>query len=198
MDVREALEADQVSLMPCYLPVHRQVPGASAADRLQMLALATAGCTGLNVDDREILRSGPSYTIDTLTTIRASLGDDAVVVLIVGQDAFNGFVQWKSWQAIPELAHLVVVSRPGSSVGQLPAELSKRVTYSPGAIRQAPTGCILMLSLSMLDVSSTEIRQRLITGKSVKCLLPDAVIEFIEKRRLYRGQSTTNHRGGQQ
>lgn len=185
IDLADVLQSDKVNLMPCYQPVHRGLPGCSAQDRLNMLRLAVIDCSVLAVDDREVMRAGPSYTVDTLTKIRSDIGSDAPLCLVVGQDAFNGFLQWKSWRRITELAHLVVVSRPGFSDSQTPPELASGLVDSTVLLRHTPAGSILRLSLAMLDVSSTEIRQRLMAGKSVKYLLPDPVIAYIREHRLY-------------
>jgi nicotinate-nucleotide adenylyltransferase len=185
IDLADVLQSEKVNLMPCYQPVHRDLPGCSAQDRLNMLRLAVTDCSALAVDDREIMRAGPSYTVDTLAEIRSAIGSDAPLSLVVGQDAFNGFLQWKSWRRITELAHLVVVSRPGFNNCQIPSELAPGLVDTTALLRCTPAGFILRLSLAMLDVSSTEIRQRLMDGKSVKYLLPDPVIAYIREHRLY-------------
>jgi nicotinate-nucleotide adenylyltransferase len=186
LDVCDAFDAATVSLMPCYQPVHREAPVASAADRLAMLTLAIAGCPQLAVDDLELVRAGPSYTVDTLAELRARLGADAPIAIVIGADAFAGFTTWKAWQQIPGLAHIIVVSRPGYQIAASPPDMSARPVDDPALLQGSAAGGLLRLSLTMLDVSSTEIRQRLMQGKSVKCLLPDPVIHYIESRGLYR------------
>lgn len=185
IELAEALQSEKVNLMPCFQPVHRGSPGCGAQDRLNMLRLAIEGCSTLAIDDREVLRAGPSYSVDTLAEIRSAIGADSPLVLVVGQDAFDGFLQWKSWRRITELAHLIVVSRPGFGDNPIPSELSPGLVDSAASLRRSAAGFILRLSLAKFDVSSTEIRQRLMTGKSVKYLLPDPVIAYIREHRLY-------------
>src|SRR5690606_38240601 len=114
-----------VRLMPAGDPPHRPAPGATAEHRARMLELAIAGEPGLQVDRRELERATPSWTADTLRGIRAELGPEHPVALLVGADSLLGLPGWKDWRAVPELAHLVVASRPGLPLdGELPPALA--------------------------------------------------------------------------
>lgn len=190
LDISDLLGAAQVNLLPCHQPVHRGSLGRTPTQRLSMLSLAVANCPQLTVDQRELSRGGDSYTVDTLLQMRTELGEATSIVMVVGQDTFNQFTSWKRWQDIPNIAHVVVVTRPGYHPGHLPESLDACRVFNDSEdalefIRQETCGSVTYLSLSMLDVSSTEIRQRLVSGKSVKYLLPDPVIDYIQANRLY-------------
>ena len=121
LELSELLSAD-VHLLPCFEPVHRGEPGATSVQRLEMLELATENESALVVDQREILRKGPSYTVDSLRSIREQYGPDESVVLVLGTDAFNGLSDWHQWHEITKLAHIIVLTRPGwvlSASGEL-------------------------------------------------------------------------------
>src|SRR5690606_35874348 len=101
-ELREYLEVDRIRLVPSYVPPHRDVPGASPAQRLRLLELAIQGEPGLVLDDREMRREGASFTADTLRHLRAGIGDQEPLAMVVGTDAFAGFDRWQDWQEIPE------------------------------------------------------------------------------------------------
>ncbi len=112
-EVKEALKFDQLRLIPSFIPPHRGKPGASAKQRLEMLRLAVADVPDYEVDERELQRGGPSYTVETLQSLRNELGDQPLC-WVMGLDAFLGLASWYQWRRITELAHIVVTQRPGS------------------------------------------------------------------------------------
>jgi nicotinate-nucleotide adenylyltransferase len=188
LEVREALGLDEVRLLPLSVAVHREQPAADGALRLRMLEAAVARAPGLVADDRELRRSGGSYTVDTLTDMRAELGANPPLCLLVGGDAFNGFFEWHRPWDILNLAHLVVMRRPGSMLPRDPAlrdELARRRTESRADLQAAPAGRIWLLSVTQLDISSTRIRRALARGDSPRFLLPDAVLDLAEAAGCY-------------
>lgn len=188
VELREALGLDEVRLLPCGRPPHRDPPVASAADRRAMLEAAIAGEPGLAVDTRELERPGPSYMVDTLASLRAELGPRAPLCLLVGSDAFAGLDRWHEWRRIPELAHLVVARRPGADLpgtGAVAELLAARRVPEVAALRARPAGRILIQPVTLLDISATRIRALLAAGRSVRYLLPEAVLEIVRARRLY-------------
>lgn len=188
VELRELLAVPELALLPCHIPPHRASPGASSDDRLDLLRLAIAGEPGLVVDDRELVRGGASYSADTLRQLRASLGPDEPLVMVMGSDAFAGFDRWRDWQAIPELAHVLVVARPGETLNPdgVPAGLlSSRAARSTADLHASPCGYFLYQRLPLLDISATAIRERIQTGRSPRYLLPDAVWQEIQQRGLY-------------
>ncbi|SFR73821.1 nicotinate-nucleotide adenylyltransferase [Marinobacter daqiaonensis] len=189
VELRERLSVDSVHLVPSHIPPHRGTPGGNSQDRLELLQLAVAGEPGLRIDTRELDREGQSYTADTLRQLRGELGADAPLAMVVGTDSFAGFDKWREWKTIPELAHIILVRRPGSELeeGSAPAAmLAERVTRSPADLHRQPCGRILEMDPPLLDISATGIRQRLEDGRSVRFLIPDPVLEQIRRRGLYR------------
>ncbi len=181
-------KGSNVHLLPCYNPVHRGEPGASSAQRVEMLERATEGEPRLIVDQREILRQGPSYTVDTLKAMRQQYGVDEPIALVLGTDAFNQFASWHQWLEIPTLAHIIVLNRPGwplTATGEL-AELveSKRVEKIE-RLFECGAGYILPLELSLLDISSSKVRSSIANGRSARYLVSDVVWRYICDNQLY-------------
>lgn len=188
IEAREALGASEIRLLPCALPAHRDRPSVASAHRLEMLQLAIAGCSDLRCDGRELQRSGPSYTVDTLISIRAELGDLQPLVLVLGADAFAKLPSWYRWREILGLAHIAVLSRPdahGAIDPRLEELLAATGTADAASLSCCPAGNVLRLEIPALPVSSTLIRTRLQEGRSVRFLVPGNVIELILKRGWY-------------
>ncbi len=177
-EVAEALHAP-VRITPCRQPPHRAPPIATGEERVQMLRLALLGQDRLLLDQRELHRAGPSFTIDTLVELRAEVGPDQPIVLVVGTDAFAGFPYWKRWQELFDLAHMVVLTRPGSAIAfpiELQSAIELRKTFAVDALSQAPAGLVLRLNVSALDISATAVRELLAQGLSPRYLVPDALL----------------------
>jgi len=193
-DVRRALGLAEVRLVPAGDPPHRAAPSASAEQRLAMLDLAVAEFPGLVVDPREIARAGKSYTVLTLEELRAEV-PSRPLVLIVGVDAFAGLPTWHRWREVFALAHVVVVTRPGTSVdeaigGALGEEWVARATADPARLETTPAGAIYVQPIRPQPISATVIRRALAQGPAgvaeVRGLLPPAVLAYIDRNQLYR------------
>lgn len=184
----DALQAT-IHLMPAADPPHRPPPGASALHRARMLDLATAGERGLEVDRRELHRGSRSYSIDTLRGIRAELGPEAPVALLIGADSLLDLGNWKDWQALFELSHFVVASRPGIAIDHLPGPLEAfigpRRVDQPAALRAIPSGRLLGLKQPLHAGSATDVRHRIAEGLPWHDLVPPSVGAYIERHRLY-------------
>lgn len=187
IDLAEKLNVDQVSLMPGYQPVHRNYPRASAEQRLQMLELAVANNDELTVDDRELRRKGSSYTLISLQERRAEIGDDRTLFFIVGEDAFCQFDRWHQWQKLIQYAHILVAVRPGNH-----PVISKELKgffdeneYKGEGYPQTAAGTILWIDNVMLEISSSDIRQRISQSRSIRYLLPATVFNYIKQQRIY-------------
>ncbi len=163
-NAREALGLDQVAFVPARVPPHRSRPMASGLDRFAMVALATAGHPAFRPSDLELQREGTSYTVETLRVWRQARPQDELVLLL-GSDAFAEMASWREAEAVLGLCAVAVVERPGES----------RQTAS--ALRVAGPG---------LEVSSSQVRDRVREGRSVRYLVPETVADFIDKRGLYR------------
>lgn len=193
-DVRAALRLREVRLVPAGDPPHRAGPSASAADRLAMLHLAVREFPGLAVDARELARTGKSYTVLTLEELRAE--DPArPILLLLGADAFHGLPTWHRWREISDLAHLVVVARPGSDLEAglpeaLRADWARRRVTDPHRLKETPAGAIYVQVVTPQPIAATTIRAQLARGvegaAAVRELLPPAVLAYIDQHRLYR------------
>lgn len=188
IELRETLGVNRIDLVPCHIPPHRGDPGGSSEHRLELLRLAIADEPGLGVDDRELVRGGSSYTADTLRHLREEIGPDDPLVMVLGTDSFAGFDRWQEWSSIPELAHIVLITRPqaGLPPDSPPSRLlfERRVT-NPAMLGRAPAGYILEVEPPLLDISATGIRARLASGRSIRYLVPDPVLARIEELGLY-------------
>lgn len=189
-ELGEQLSMAQVRLIPARVPPHRADPSVSAQDRLSMVRLAAAGNARFVVDDREIRREGPSFTVDTLTALRTELGPDRPLYLMLGADAFVALMTWSRWQQVFDLAHVVVATRPGYPLAlqELPEPLGtitrERFSKVPGG---SAAGDVLTRDIAALDISASAIRHALTQGRSVRYLIPDSVLDYIREHRLYRG-----------
>jgi nicotinate-nucleotide adenylyltransferase len=140
-----------------------------------------AGKSGLVPDNRELRRAGPSYTVDTLTEIRADVGERPVC-LILGVDAFAGLPRWHRWQELPELAHIVVVHRPGHALdvpGAAGELLAARRAVGPGELATTPAGRIWRQPVTPLGIAATAIRATVAAGGDPAYLVPDVVRDLI-------------------
>lgn len=192
-DVRDALALPEVRLIPAGDPPHRDAPHALAADRIAMLDLAVGEFPGLVVDTREVQRRGKSYTVDTLGELRSEM-PSRPLALLVGADAFHGFPAWHRWTDLFELAHIVVIPRPGVALeqgmsGTLASQWHARATTDPQVLRERLAGSIYVQPVTAQPISASAIRAALACGgaESVEIagLLPPAVLAYIESRHLY-------------
>jgi nicotinate-nucleotide adenylyltransferase len=187
VEARDKLQVDDLRLIPTGRPAHRLQPVASAEQRLEMVRLAVAGCSGLRVDDREVRRPGVSWMVDTLTEIRSEVGR-APLLLLIGQDAANALDGWHQWRRLFELAHIVVMRRPEAHFncrGELRQQIETRRTADLRALSGSEAGCVLALEVTQLDISSTLIRDLLAQGRSPRFLLPRSVLDHIHAQGLY-------------
>lgn len=186
-EMLQALRFDEVRFMPCGSPPHRGEPVASAELRLEMVRVATAGQHGFVVDDRELHREGPSYSVDTLTALRSEFPLRALA-LIIGMDAFLGLPKWYQWRELLQLGHIVVAHRPGwraPDIGPLGELLADRGTHRIGDLHQAKSGHIYIHHVTQLEISSSEIRELVAAGRDPRFLMPDNVRDVIEKSGCY-------------
>jgi nicotinate-nucleotide adenylyltransferase len=187
LELKQQLNLDEMRLLPCYLPPHRATPSVSAAQRVEMLRIALHDCTELQLDERELARAKPSYTYDTLCELRAEVGKEVSLCLCMGMDSFTTLDTWHRWRELIQLAHLVVVARPG---WELPAtgvvaELLNRHSANEQQLVQSAAGAVVVVAPRLMPISATEIRQLITEGKSPQFLLPDNVWHYIREQHLY-------------
>lgn len=186
-EMLQALRFEEVRFMPCGSPPHRDAPVASAELRLEMVRVATEGQQGFSVDDRELHREGPSYSVDTLTALRGEF-PERPLALIIGMDAFLGLPKWYQWRDILQLAHIVVAHRPGwraPDIGPLGELLADCGTHRIGDIHKASLGHIYIHDVTQLEISSSDIRELVAAGRDPRFLMPDGVREVIEQSGCY-------------
>lgn len=186
-ELLERLPLDELRFVPARQPPHRDAPQVSAADRAAMVELAIAGEPRLRCDRRELERSGPSYSVDTLESLRRELGDERPLALVLGGDAVLGLTGWHRWPRLLALAHLVVIARPG---WQIPddaevAPLLRERAIAPAQLLEGPAGGILQCSLTPQDISATAVRALLQSGFDTADCLPQAVAGYIAEHGLY-------------
>lgn len=192
-ELAEALDIDQVRFIPAGNPPHRGEPRAEARHRLEMARRAVAGNPRFVLDEREISKDGPSYSVDTLAELRVELPADTPLVLFMGSDAFLGLTTWHEWRRLFDLAHIAVAHRPGFSPSlwedalpdTLRRQLTKRISEQPDELAQAPAGRVFLHAITQLDISASQIRDRCLRGKSLRYLLPDSLIDYINENHLY-------------
>jgi nicotinate-nucleotide adenylyltransferase len=187
-EVREQLGLQRVLMVPARDPPHRGPPGADADQRRRMLALALAGVPGLALETCELERDGPSYMVDTLSELCGRYPDSSLV-LILGQDAFLGLATWHRWPSLFDLAHIAVMTRPGSDEalsGILDDALAQRWSDSASQLAEARAGRVCRVVVSQLAISATAIRQQVAEQRDPRFLVTDPVREFILGQGLYR------------
>jgi nicotinate-nucleotide adenylyltransferase len=195
LDLRDSLGLAEIRIIPNAHPPHREAPIAPAEQRASWIRAAIEGESGLVLDERELSRIGPSYTVDTLRSLREE-NPAAPLCLILGMDAFAGFRQWREPDRIIELAHLVLVPRPGSQVAlgyELGNLLAERTTEDPARLARVPAGLIHRCAVTPLEISAQGIRALLAAGKSVRYLVPDAVCDAIERSGCYVRPPSMSH-----
>ena len=168
--------------------IHAQSPDSTAKHRLTMAELACIGVPGFEVDNWEITRNEPSYSITTLIHIRDQIGANAPLVFIMGMDAFNQFCSWHQWQRILELAHLWVAHRPGNKLPEDDSteyQLLQQLQAPADELKKSAGGRIYVHETTALDISATKLRQQIAEGITPRFLLPDAVWAYIQQNKLY-------------
>ena len=188
LELKQQLQLDEMRLLPCYLPPHRPVPGATADERVAMLKLALQDCAELVIDERELRRNKPSYTYDTLCELRAEVGPDISLCLCMGMDSFATLDTWHNWAQLLRLAHIVVVARPGWLLPEsgAVAELLDLHRCPTDAIARRAAGAIVLCEQRLIPVSATDIRAQIHAGSSPQFLVPDGVWNYIRSHQLYQ------------
>jgi nicotinate-nucleotide adenylyltransferase len=181
---QQALSLDSILLIPSRIPPHRADPvGASPEHRIAMAKLAAADRPGWSASRIELDREGPSYTYDTRAEIRDGMSDGSQVCFITGADAFAEIASWSRYPAILDLAHFVVVSRPGITLDSLRERVPSAFDRLPSAETR-----VILVEANTPDISSTDIRRRVRAGHSLAGYVPAPVADYIRDHRLYLGK----------
>jgi nicotinate-nucleotide adenylyltransferase len=189
-EASEFLDAE-VRLMPANVPPHRPQPVASAEQRVAILRASLEGQDRLVVDDRELRRDGPSFTVDTLLALREEIGREQPVVLLVGADAWTGLPGWHRWRELLDLCHVGVLTRPGHE-GREPEELrdqtrARRTSSASDLIHRA-AGHVIDIRVSALEISATRIRNELAEGREPRYLIAPGLFDRKDLLDCYRQQ----------
>jgi len=183
----QELKLAEVRFLPTGAPPHREHLHASAELRLRMVQAAIAGQPGFVVDDREVRRSGLSYSVDTLNELRREHPQRSLCLLL-GMDAFLGLPTWHRWRELLTLAHIVVAHRPGwraPTTGPLGEVMVDHGTGSIAVLHEEIAGRVYVHAVTQLEISSTELRAALVAGRDPRYLVPDAVRQIILDTRCY-------------
>ncbi len=165
-EARTAFGYDAVILVPANRPVHKSAPETEPSHRLAMLDLAVRGIPTFIIDDCEILRGGPSYSIETIGELLVRRGISGKPGFLIGDDLLAGFPGWKEADRLARETDLIIARREGD--GELPFKYPHRSAMN-----------------ALMPVSSSEIRTRIREGRNVRFLLPDPVIDYIKAKGLY-------------
>jgi len=196
IEIKNTLSLEKMLLIPCRIPPHRDEPSVSAQLRLAMLEAAITNYSELEVDERELNRPGPSYTVDTLASIRQE-HTSVPLGLCMGVDAFIKLDSWHEWIRLFEFAHIIIVHRPGWHLEQLGDKISStlrkviehRITTSNELLHKSANGLVLPLKVTNIDISSSDIRRRISLGKSVEEMLPRETFKIIQREKLYQNST---------
>jgi nicotinate-nucleotide adenylyltransferase len=189
-ELADALNLQEVRFIPSANPPHKTAPAVSADHRTKMVQLAIADNPLFKLDTRELDRTGASYTVDTLISLREELGAELALCLIMGSDAFLHLNTWHRWQELLNYCHIILVQRPNTSKQpKLPEELAMLLqdhyTENLDDLENKSAGYIRMQAITPLDISSTKIREAFKNDASARYLLPEPVISYIAAHKLY-------------
>jgi nicotinate-nucleotide adenylyltransferase len=192
-EMLELANLRQIRFIPAGTPPHRDTPQVSARHRSAMVRLAIADQPAFVLDAREVDRTTPCYTVDTLRELRGELGASQPLCLLMGGDAFLELHTWHEWERLFELAHIVVGNRPGFTLADRihTATPALRQHYqqrlcAADALAQRPAGGVAELAIPKLEISATLIRSRVAENRSIRYLLPNTVADYIHQHHLYK------------
>lgn len=191
-EMLELANLRRILFIPTGTPPHRALPQVSAQHRSAMVRLAIADQPAFVLDTREVRRTMPCYTVDTLSELRAELGAAQPLCLLMGADAFLHLHTWHKWERLFELAHIVVGYRPGFTLDDrihaatpaLRSHYQQRLCAAAALSRQS-SGGIAVLAIPELEISATLIRSRVAENRTIRYLLPNPVADYIHQHHLY-------------
>ncbi len=190
-EARVKLGLDTLYLLPAGMPPHRAPPQATNPQRLKMLQLALAEFPQLQIDTRELERDGPSYMVETLQDLRNEF-PQRPLLLLIGQDAANYLHSWHRWQGLFELAHIIIMTRPGETAeyrSELQQQIERHLYTDVQTMLGSAAGGVLALEVTAIDICATTIKTMIGLGRSPRGMLPGPVLDYINDKGLYRQHS---------
>jgi nicotinate-nucleotide adenylyltransferase len=184
------LQPDELRIIPAGNPWQKPELQTAALHRIAMARAAFDEIdTPVVIDEQEVERTGPSYTVDTLRALREELGPATSIVFLLGADQMQRLHTWHDWRALFDHAHLCAATRPGFDMDGIAQEVAGEFTRrsaSPGQLRASPCGLTCIARDLSVDIAATELRAALQRGERPVSQLPAAVLDYIEQHHLYR------------
>lgn len=191
-EMLERAQLQQIRFIPTGTPPHRGQPAVTPQQRAEMVGLAIAEQPAFVLDEREVRRATTCYTVDTLRELRVELGAAQPLCLLMGGDAFLQLHGWQHWRQLLDLTHLVVGCRPGFAIDErihttppLFQQQYQQRRADISALGEQAGGRIALLTIPKLEISATDIRQRLAEDRTIRYLLPPRVADYIYQHHLY-------------
>lgn len=188
LEVYQQYDLQEVRLIPCQQSVLKKNNYANVKQRLQMLKLALGQQKELIIDKRELQRKTPSFTIDTLKSLRDEL-NDTPIWLIIGSDTLAELDRWKHWEELIDFAHLLIIVRPEYNLpkkGVIAKFIQQHLTTKVDLLRKRSAGKIYIAHLTPLTISATAIRNMLKNDENPRYLLPENVLKYINQHKIYK------------
>ena len=176
--IKNELNFERLFLLPCFEPVHKNSLHYSSIERLKMLSLAIKEFPSLEIDTREIDRGGSSFMIDTLIELLEEFKENNIC-LIIGMDSFISFKTWKKWDQFASLVHLIVLPRISDQPSQNSLDTFE-LAIDKNDLKIKPNGLLYFSNSELIDISSTDIRDRIASNQNLDGLMPSSVINFLQ------------------
>ena len=176
--IKNELNFERLFLLPCFEPVHKNSLHYSSIERLKMLSLAIKEFPSLEIDTREIDRGGSSFMIDTLIELLEEYKENNIC-LIIGMDSFISFKTWKKWDQFASLVHLIVLPRNSGQPSQNNLDTFE-LALDKNDLKIKPNGLLYFSNSELIDISSTDIRDRIASNQNLDGLMPSSVINFLQ------------------
>ena len=177
--IKNELGIERLFLLPCYEPVHKQSLNYSSEQRLEMLSLAIQDFPELEIDTREILREGSSFMIDTLIELVEEFNNHTIC-LIIGMDSFINFKTWKQWDEFADLVHMVVLPRSGDQPDKKSLDTFD-LAKDKDHLKSELTGLLYFSNSKLINISSSDIRDKIANDQNLDQLVPSSVINLLQK-----------------
>lgn len=177
--IKNELGFERLFLLPCYEPVHKQSLNYSSEQRLEMLHLAIKDFPELEIDTREILREGSSFMIDTLIELVEEFNNHTIC-LIIGMDSFINFKTWKQWDEFADLVHMIVLPRSGDQPDKKSLDTFD-LAKDKDHLKSELTGLLYFSNSKLIDISSSDIRDKIANNQNLDQLVPSSVINLLQK-----------------